>query len=232
MDDYQTEEEQVESIKKWWRENSRAIIVGVTIGLVAIFSWQSWQDYTYQHAEEASDFYQQVIKLSTDNKGPEAIELINEIELNYNDTIYAALAGLQKAKLQLIDGQSAEATLTLENVFASSNNSSLAHIAHLRALKLKVGSGERETVITTVSQILEGELGVAAGSFTAQYHELHGDVYRLMGDLAKARVSYEQALLVAREKNQLTQLKLDDLGGENVGFKSVLEAVDTVEGTK
>mgnify|MGYP002700192204 CR=1 FL=1 len=231
MDDYQTEEEQVESIKKWWRENSRAIIVGVTIGLVGIFSWQSWQDYTYQHAEEASDFYQQVIELSVDN-GQEAIELINEIELNYNDTVYAALAGLQKAKLQLIDGKPAEATVTLDNVFANSSNSSLAHIAHLRALRLKVGSGERETVITTVSQVLDGELGIAAGSFAAQYHELHGDVYRLMGDLAKARVSYQQALLAAREKNQLTQLKLDDLGGEDLGFKSVSEPADTVEGTK
>jgi len=232
MDDYQTEEEQVESIKKWWSDNSRAIIVGVTIGLVAIFSWQSWQDYTYQHAEEASDFYQQVIKLSADNNGQEAIELINKIELNYNDTVYAALAGLQKAKLQMIDGKPVEATLTLDNVFATSNNSSIAHIAHLRALKLKVGSGERDSVVATVSKVLEGKLGPAAGPFAAQYHELQGDVYRLLGDLAKARSSYQRAILVAREKSQLTQLKLDDLGGETVSFSSVSAPIDSVEGIK
>ena len=40
MDVYKTEEEQVEAIKKWWNENGKSIIVGIVVGITAIFGWR------------------------------------------------------------------------------------------------------------------------------------------------------------------------------------------------
>jgi predicted negative regulator of RcsB-dependent stress response len=37
MADYRTEEEQIELIKKWWRENGRSTVVGVGCGGSGIF---------------------------------------------------------------------------------------------------------------------------------------------------------------------------------------------------
>ena len=36
MDIYQTEDEQVEALKKWWEENGKSVIFGLCIGVVAI----------------------------------------------------------------------------------------------------------------------------------------------------------------------------------------------------
>ncbi|MEW8396328.1 MAG: tetratricopeptide repeat protein, partial [Candidatus Thiodiazotropha sp.] len=40
MSEYQTEEEQVEAIKRWWKENGTSVIAGLVIGLGGIFGWQ------------------------------------------------------------------------------------------------------------------------------------------------------------------------------------------------
>jgi len=114
MDSYQTEEEQVESIKKWWADNSRSIIFGVALGLIGLFSWQSWQDKTRTSMLEASDAYQQLVQTMKGSKFDEAILLANEVDESYDDTPYAALAGLHKAKAQVETGNFTGAIESLE----------------------------------------------------------------------------------------------------------------------
>jgi len=40
-----TEEEQVEQIKKWWNSNGKQIIAGAVIGLAGIWGWNTYSDY-------------------------------------------------------------------------------------------------------------------------------------------------------------------------------------------
>ena len=53
MSEFLTEEEQVERLKQWWKENGRSIIAGVVIGLGVFGSWQGWRAYQIQQAEAA-----------------------------------------------------------------------------------------------------------------------------------------------------------------------------------
>ena len=53
MDVYNTEEEQVEAIKKWWNENGKSIITGIIIGVIAIFGWRSYENHTAMQAKAA-----------------------------------------------------------------------------------------------------------------------------------------------------------------------------------
>ena len=43
MDIYASEEEQVQAIKKWGKENGPGIIAGLILGLGALFGWRYWQ---------------------------------------------------------------------------------------------------------------------------------------------------------------------------------------------
>ncbi|HNE26955.1 MAG TPA: tetratricopeptide repeat protein, partial [Pseudomonadales bacterium] len=61
MADYRTEEEQIELIKKWWRENGRSTVVGVGVALVLFFGWMQWQAYQKKNIEAASDLFQQML---------------------------------------------------------------------------------------------------------------------------------------------------------------------------
>ncbi|PHS73389.1 MAG: hypothetical protein COB22_01470 [Cycloclasticus sp.] len=212
MDVYQTEEEQVESIKKWWAENSRSIIFGVGLGLFAIFGWQSWQEQTRTHTLEASDIYQQLTKSLKDSKYEAVLLLAKEIEESYSDTPYAALAGLQKAKIQIEQAKKDEAIVTLDKVAATAGNNSIQHIARIRSFRIRIGIGQMTDVISDIDAVINEQGGINPGEFIGQYEALKGDAYRLLGDVEKARFGYIAALRTATLDRRLIQLKLDDLG--------------------
>ena len=103
MDVYQTEEEQIEAIKKWWQENGKAIVFGVVVGLSTIFGWRSWQTHVAQQAEAASGLYQQLLISVRDDKSDEAKTAAQKIIKDYDDTTYAVLARLMLAKFAIAD---------------------------------------------------------------------------------------------------------------------------------
>ena len=48
-----TEDQQLEELKKWWKENGSSIITGVVLGLAILFgarAWFAWQERTAQQA--------------------------------------------------------------------------------------------------------------------------------------------------------------------------------------
>jgi len=202
MDVYKTEEEQVESIKAWWKENARALLIGVSIALASVFSWQGWQQQQQQHAEQASDLFQQLI---VEEKPEQTIELADQIIADYADTPYAALAAFQKAKQQLQAKNRKEAIVTLEKVVQLTNNDSVKNIAQLRALRLRLGAGDAKAVITEID-------GYEQSNFSGQYEELKGDAYLSLNDIEKARLAYTSAISVAASEKRFIQQKLDNLG--------------------
>jgi len=218
MDVYQTEEEQVESIKKWWAENSRAIFFGVGLSLIIVFGFQSWKEQKHTKAVEASDIYQQLAQSMKDSKFDAALLLANEIDASYGDTAYAALAGMQKAKAQMENGDRKGAVSTLEKVAAGDGNASIRHVARLRAFRIRVGDGEMNAVIADVDSVIAEKGGLNPGEFTGQYEGLKGDAYRLLGDVENARNGYVAALRNATLDRRLIQLKLDDLGPPSAKF--------------
>ncbi|MFT6624577.1 MAG: putative negative regulator of RcsB-dependent stress response [Cycloclasticus sp.] len=228
MDAYQTEEEQVESIKKWWAENSRAIIFGVGFGLISIFGWQSWKDWNHTQTIQASDSYQQLVKSMKESKYDAAVALADEIDETYGSTPYASLAGLQKAHALIETGDRKTAIETLEKVAANAGNNSIQHIARVRSLRLRLGDGQMEDVIAAVNSVINEENGVNPGEFIGQYEALKGDAYRLLGDMEKARLGYLVALRTATLDRRLIQLKLDDLGPPPASFANTDESANKV----
>lgn len=218
MDAYQTEDEQVESIKKWWAKNASAVMLGVGAGLLAIFSWQSWNASERTHTLEASDVYQELTTVIKEAKFEAAIVLANQIDESYGDTPYAALAGLQKAKALLETQERKAAVATLEQVANEAGNSSLQHIARLRALRIRMADGDMDGVISDIDGVINEEAGLNPGEFLGQYEALKGDAYRLLGKVEKARHAYIAALRSATLEQRLLQLKLDDLGPPPVSF--------------
>lgn len=202
MDVYKSEEEQVETIKKWWSENARALLIGVSIALVSVFSWEGWQEHQLVHGQEASNLFQQ-LSLATES---EVINtLSDELISAYSDTPYAALAGLQKAKDQLLQKDNEAALLTLEAVVQNTANSSVKHIAQLRILRIRLATGDEKALIADIDALDKGE-------FLAQYENLKGDAYYSLADFDQARVAYLSALTAAVAEKQFIQQKLDDLG--------------------
>ena len=94
MTEQLTEEEQVEALKKWWKENGTAIIVGIVIGISTIVGFWKWNEYTETRALEASAMYDKFITEVTDKNG-DVKTVYDTLKKDYEDTSYAALAALR-----------------------------------------------------------------------------------------------------------------------------------------
>ena len=64
MQDFETEEQQIEAIKRWWKENSSSLLIGLAIGGITIGGWNFYQESQYIHGVEASDMYVSVVAQS------------------------------------------------------------------------------------------------------------------------------------------------------------------------
>ena len=56
VDEYLSEKEQIEAIRRWWRENGWYLVGGVAIATLAYVGYGQYQDYRDRRNEEAASF--------------------------------------------------------------------------------------------------------------------------------------------------------------------------------
>ncbi len=209
MEIYQTEEEQVEALKKWWKENGNSVIFGVVLGLGAIFGWREWQDYNIEQSASASMLYQQMVAASRENNAKTVRDKAMEITTIYENTAYAVFARLALAKIEVTNGELDAAAGDLQWALDNTSQESLRHVIYLRLARVLIAQGklvEASTVLGTNSD---------KGEFSVSYQELEADILRLENKVDAARDAYQQALNMAHASGQETtiiEMKLDDLG--------------------
>ncbi len=205
--DYETEEQQVEALKKWWKENGRVVIAGLILGVVVIAGWRFYVDYKKQHSEMASAIYENVMLAANANADLAEQELrVNNLMAEYADTPYATLAAMVLAKQQIQKGDAIKAQQQLDWVVKHTKQPELQHLARLRLARVFLSNQQYDQAEMLLSIDYPQ-------SFTALYEELKGDVYLAKGDKDNARLAYDKAILAAAgQANPLLKLKRDDLG--------------------
>jgi predicted negative regulator of RcsB-dependent stress response len=202
---YDTEEEQVEALKRWWKENGTSTIVGLVVGIAIILGWNYWRDHKKEQAAQASVIYDQLLKAVDDNQKDSIDKLAGRIQEQFGATEYAAYSGLVQAKLKADQGDFAAAKEVLKNVAAKSNKE-LSNIAKIRLVRLMLATGEYEQGLQLINDV-DAEAG---SSFSGNYDELVGDLYVALDRLDEARTSYQNALRNGHQ-SPLLQFKIDDL---------------------
>ena len=205
MEIYETEEEQLEAFKRWWKENGQSTLIGLVMGIAIILGWNYWQDHKKVQAEQASALYSQLIQALAADKNDSAEKLAERIQEQYPKTEYAAYSGLLLAKLKVQQGDVAKARTILTAIAAGSNRE-LSNIAKIRQVRLMLAQGEYEQGL----QLINGIDPATSSSFSGNYDELVGDLYVALDRLDQARSSYQKALENGY-KSPLLQLKIDDL---------------------
>lgn len=205
MDVYASEQEQIEAIKKWWRENALALIVGAAIGLGGLFGWQYWQKHVDERGAAASAAYEAVYAAGQAGRYDEALEKGKAVLGEYADTPYAALSVLMMAKANVEKGDLQAAADNLRWVLTNGDTDELRHLARMRLARELLAQGDGNAVQTLLQ-------GVDFGEFAGSYHEILGDLAVHNGNVEAARESYRKALSGNAANDALVQLKLDALG--------------------
>jgi len=111
-----TEDEQVEQIKKWWKSNGRQIIAGAVIGLAGIWGWNSYSSYQDQQLLEARALY---LNYASDSSNIGAYEKLSE---DFANSSYTDQATLLMAKNLFDEGNYSEALNLIEPLTEHSNS--------------------------------------------------------------------------------------------------------------
>lgn len=207
MDVYATDEEKVEAIKKWWKQNGKSVIAGVVIGLLAVFGWRTWTEYRNNQAQLASAAYMQVLTEAAQQKSDAAIQQGEQLISKYSSSPYAVLAALEVAKLKVDKGNLVAAESHLKWAADHASLPGVKALVRLRLARVAAAQGKNDEALAVLNQ---GD----PGSFAAQYDEVRGDIYARENKPDKARSAYSKALQSLDAKSpsrSLIQMKLDSL---------------------
>jgi len=203
--DFETEEQQLDAIKTWWKENSNMIIGGIAVGVSAIFGWQYYQAESAVHTEKASVIYEQVVgSLQNPAAINDQMARVNSLQAEYSDTPYAGLAALLLAKQQLADGQFTKAQQQLEWLVINAQQDEVKLLAKIRLARLLSNQQQIDKALNILSETYPD-------SFKAMVYELKGDVLLLKGDMTQARAAYLLAMSTASTPSRWLQQKIDDI---------------------
>jgi predicted negative regulator of RcsB-dependent stress response len=202
---YETDEEKVEAIKAWWKENGVAIVAGLAIGVVAIVGWRYWGDYRDRVAGQASAVFDQVLANAATGQTETVVEQTRTLENSFRSTPYAALASLVEAKALYEAGQAEDAIAALTRAIGDAPDPAIARIAALRLARIQVAEGQLNEAVTTIAG------HDTSPEFAGEFAAVRGDIAAGRGDYAEARQAYELAIADGSGLAQLIRLKLDNL---------------------
>ena len=83
-----TDQEQVEELQKWWRENRLALVGGLVLGIGALVGWEQWQDSRGESAMAASQSYTAVERAAQGEDAEAAQAAMRELEQAHPGSVY------------------------------------------------------------------------------------------------------------------------------------------------
>lgn len=220
MEIYDTEEEQVAALKRWWKENGTATLAGVVIGIMLIAGWRFWQNYTKDKATQASVLYEQLLDDVGKGKDEATQKISTRISEGFDSTVYAAYSDFLLAKTKVKQGDLDAAQIIFKKLMSESDSAELRNLARIRLIRLLYSTGENEKGLQLIAEVDQS----SAQGFISSYDELKGDLYVALDRLGEARTAYQSALR-SGSGSRLLQFKLDD-----ISVSEVLESNTKVEG--
>lgn len=188
MDDL-TEEEKVEQLKLWWKENGKFILSGLVIGAVLLVGYYQWQDHKRATAQAASALFDQVNRAAETDDIVSLQKHIAELETDYAKSPYLTQSKLRFAQVQMQRGEVGEAEKALIDVRNAEGKSVYGLLSRLRLAQVYMYQDRPQDALAELE-------GVDAGRYAPLYAVARADAHAAMQAYDKAREAYSEALLL------------------------------------
>ncbi|MTW20622.1 tetratricopeptide repeat protein [Allochromatium palmeri] len=202
---YETDEEKVEAIKKWWKDNGLSVIAGAAIGLGAIWGWRLWIGHQESTASQASLAFEQLMINAADQQAEAVAKQVKRLEDDFGSTPYSALGELVAAKSLYEAGQAKDAMATFQKAIDTAPDPAIARLAAVRLARLQFAENQLDAAAKTLDQY------DVSPAFAGEFAAVRGDIAAARGDLEAARAAYQRAIESGSSLSQLIRLKLDNL---------------------
>ncbi len=212
----QHDEEQIESLKRFWKDYGTPILVGVTIAVSVFAGWRYWQAEKFAAATKAATEFQDLLAVSQRSQlNPEdkaantdVQRLAKMLKDDYTSTPYAVGAALLQARHAVDREDLKEAEKQLRWVLEQKPTEGVRVLATTRLARVLAAQKQYDGAIALL------QMEKAAG-FEPTIEELKGDIYQAQGKREEARKAYQAAVgaLEPRdERRPVLELKMADVG--------------------
>jgi predicted negative regulator of RcsB-dependent stress response len=202
------EQEKLDALKAWWKDNGRTVILAVTVFLVTIAVLQGWRYHQRNQALDAAALYGQLLESVQAKDTAKVQDIAAAIFKDHAASGYAALAALTAAKASVEAGNRAAAKGHLTWAAQHAPDEATRDVARLRLAAVLLDEKRYEEALRE----LDSAHGQAIGG---RFAEMKGDVLTAQGKPVEARAAYQTAaskLPPGSDARDLVQLKLDALG--------------------
>lgn len=193
MNEYRTDEEQVEVLKNWWKENGSSILISIAVAVAVVFSWRTWQDSQQASLDNASFAYQELLDaVAAAETNPDDIKIATvdfiaeNLKENYSGSGYSHFAAFLKARQAVNDSDFAAAEEELRWVLSNKPSDEMRLVTELRLAKVLYAQDKADEAMA----LLDRE---DTGAFAHAFLELKGDILVNKEDYQGAVDAYQSA---------------------------------------
>ncbi len=228
MDDFLSEQEQIDEIKSVVKQNAPWAIAGIVLGVIGLVGYQQWNAWLDRQAIVASQKYSSVIDALSQKDVATATQLVDELSSHYARTPYPDLAALVLARFDVESDKLDDAMGLLKKVAENARDADLKNVAWLRLARVQRAAHQYEAALTTLAK-------APAGDAAAPFADVRGDVLLDQGDKAGALKAWNEALAVKTQgliNRELVELKVSALGAPGVSAASTTDTASTMTDKK
>jgi predicted negative regulator of RcsB-dependent stress response len=205
IEGYETEEQQVEAIKSWWKANGNTLVIAAVVALAGLWGWRYYNESVISAQEATSQAYTDMLLQFEAQDGDKDLENISAFAAANSDNNYGVLASLLLVKEALAQDNYELAKTQLLQLQTQNSYEPLNAVINLRLARVQAELGENEAALSTLALITEKH-------FLAKAYQVKGTVYLQLGDQEKARSAFQDAINASQGRiNPVLQLQFDDL---------------------
>jgi predicted negative regulator of RcsB-dependent stress response len=203
------EQEQIDTLKAWWKQYGNLVTWLVIAALSSFAGWTAWNNYQRGQTTQAAAVYEELQRAVGLKDNAKVQGAAANLTTKFGSTSYATMAALTAAK-SAFDANDLKAAKTQLNwVVEHAHTKEFQAIAKLRLTAILLDEKNYDEAL----KVLAGEF---LPEFEADVLDRKADVFVAQSKQKEARETYQAALSKMGEKyvgKQLVQIKLDALGG-------------------
>jgi predicted negative regulator of RcsB-dependent stress response len=213
VDEYLSEREQADQLRKWLRENWMWLVAGVALTLAGYYGYRWWESRQATRATEAGQRFTAMLEAIGAGRLEDGVKIAGEVTGNFADTPYADQATLVLARLDIDAGDLTAAEARLARVADESRDPDLRTVARLRLARVLLAQGRYDDALAALDR-------ASAPAIDARVLELRGDVRLAQGDRETALAEWRKAeaavaadpATAGQVDAELLRLKIAELG--------------------